>query len=224
MIGRHPFAAVSAGILALLLLGTEATVLAAPDTWDNLTKVKSKRLDNVYLLPGADFRQFNKVMLDLTEVAFAKNWRRDYNRSTSTGDQITERELQEMIEEARTGARDVFAEALTEGGYVVVTEPGPDVLRLRTAVIDISVVAPEPMTAGRSRVYSSEAGDATLVVEVRDSETGAILGRAVDQRIVDGTSFQRRTSVSNRSDFRQLVRRWAKATVQGLNELRQLSR
>ena len=50
-----------------------------PPTWDNLVLVKSKRLEAVYLLPGADFRTYTKVMLDPTEVAFRKDWMRDYN-------------------------------------------------------------------------------------------------------------------------------------------------
>src|SRR5436190_362149 len=77
-------------------------------------------------------------------------------------------------------ATDIFTKAFNEGGYPVVAAPGPDVLRVRVAVMNITVTAPEAQTAGRSRSYAEEAGYATLVVEVRDSVTGAILGRAVD--------------------------------------------
>jgi hypothetical protein len=38
------------------------------------------------------------------------------------------------------------------------------------------------MEPGRSHTYSREAGEATLVLEVKDSLSGELLGRAVDER------------------------------------------
>ena len=48
----------ASAVMAAMLMGTGASaVLAAPPpTWDNLVFVKTKRLDAVYILPGADFR------------------------------------------------------------------------------------------------------------------------------------------------------------------------
>jgi hypothetical protein len=52
-------------LAAACLLVTAAGVAAAPPTeWDGLVQVPSKRLDHVYLQPGADFRGYTKVMLD----------------------------------------------------------------------------------------------------------------------------------------------------------------
>jgi hypothetical protein len=44
-----------------------------PTTWDHLVRVESKNFGSVFVLPGADFRPYTKVMLDPTEVAFDKN-------------------------------------------------------------------------------------------------------------------------------------------------------
>src|SRR5664279_311742 len=52
---------------------------AASNDRDGLVEVKSKRLDHVYLRPGADFRGYTKVMLDPTQVTFASNWLTDLN-------------------------------------------------------------------------------------------------------------------------------------------------
>ena len=79
------------------------------------------------------------------------------------------------------------------------------------------------MTAGRTRVYSVEAGEATLVLEARDSTTGALLGRALDRRIAGDDTRGMRNAVSNEADFRLLFRQWANASVKGLNELKTLS-
>ena len=77
--------------------------------------------------------------------------------------------------------------------------------------------------AGRSRTYANEAGHATLVIEVHDSMTGAILGRAVDGRLAGDTDAFMRNSVTNRADFRQLIKLWASNSVRGLGELKALS-
>jgi hypothetical protein len=208
-------------IASLVLLGGPAGAATPPDSWDGLVKVNSKRSDVVYLQPGADFRGYTKVMLDPTEVAFAKNWQRSQN----SGDRrlsgtISDRQVQDAISKGIAASNQIFAEAWVSGGYPVVTEPGPDVMRVRTGIMNIWVSAPEVPTAGRSHTFAPEAGQATYFVEARDSLTGAILGRAVDQRFAGETAHNWRTSVSNRADFRELVEAWAKASVRGLNALK----
>ncbi|HEU4497962.1 MAG TPA: DUF3313 domain-containing protein, partial [Sphingomicrobium sp.] len=70
---------------ALAMAAAAAPVTAkAPETWDGLIQVKSKKLALAYLLPHADFRAYSKVMFDQPQVAFAKNWQRDFNRSAMT--------------------------------------------------------------------------------------------------------------------------------------------
>lgn len=212
-------------LVSLAILSAGATAAAKPPaTWDGLVQVPSKKLSLVYLAPGADFRGYTKVILDPTQVAFAKDWQRDYNRSTSSlSGRISDTDVQEAITEGAQKAGEIFAEAWTKGGYAVVHEPGPDVLIVTTGVANISLNAPDKMTAGRTRTFAPEAGRATFVVEVRDSQTRALLGRAVDQRVVGDSMQAWRTSVSNRSDFRREVERWADISVRGMAELKALS-
>jgi uncharacterized protein DUF3313 len=208
---------------ALLSLGGSA-IGKPPATWDGLVQVKSKRLDLVYLQPGADFHGYTKVIVEPTEVAFAKNWQRDYNRSTaSLSSRISDSDVQDAISSGVKEATEIFTQAWAKGGYQVVAAPGPDVLRVKTGVVNIHVSAPDNMTAGRSYSFSQDAGRATLFVEARDSETGALLGRAVDQKIVGDNGGLRRTTVSNRGDFRDQVAQWADSSVRGLTELKSLS-
>jgi uncharacterized protein DUF3313 len=217
---------------ALLKVALAGVILAAgfpaaakaPSTWDGLIQVKSKQLDLVYLQPGADFRGYTKVLVEPTEVAFAKNWQREYNRSTaSLSSRISDSDIRAAISDGVKAASDIFTQAWTKGGYQVVTEPGPDVLRVKTGIVNISVNAPDTMSPGRSYSFSPEAGRATLFVEARDSVTGALLGRAVDQRIIGENNAAWRTSVSNRGDFRDQVQRWADISVRGMSELKALS-
>jgi hypothetical protein len=69
-----------------------------------------------------------------------------------------------------------------------------------------------------------EAGHATLFVELRDSTTGALLGRALDKRATRDTGrVQSSNRVTNISDFRVLFKQWADISIKGFNELREMS-
>ena len=208
-----------------LMAGPISVAAKAPDTWDGLAKVKSKRLDLAYLLPGADFRGYTKVMLDPTELAFAKNWQKDYNSSTGgrISARISDRDIEEALVKGVAESNEIFAEAWVKGGYQLVTAPGPDVLRIKTGIMNIRVNAPDVQSAGRSYSFSREAGEATFFVEARDSLSGALLGRAVDQRYAGEGGQAWRTRGTNRDDFRQLAEEWGRDAVRGLNELKSLS-
>lgn len=217
---------------AIKVLGATIALLAlpviadakTPATWDGLVHVKAKRLDTAYLKPFADFRPYNKVMLDPAEVAMAKDWQRDYNlRRGSLASRVSDDDVRKGIEEAQQALDDMLAKRFAEAGFEVVSAPGPDVLRLTVAIIDLNITAPDTQTAARARTYSLEAGQATLVIEARDSVSNQLMGRGVDRRTAgDGMSY-RRTSVSNRADFEELFDSWARDSAKGLTELRQMS-
>jgi hypothetical protein len=214
--------------MRLLALAMTAVALVAvaplaaqdPSTLEGLVKVPGARADAVYLSPGVDFRSYTKVMLDPTEVAFRRNFVRNYNRSVGTGRRLSDDEVQRAADQVRSGFGEIFADTYRGAGYEVVTQPGPDVLRLRTGVLNLYVAAPDQTSAGRTRSYSVEAGEATLVIEARDSLSGALLGRAFDQRIVGDDTVGMRTSASNRADFEQMFRYWARTSLRGLEELK----
>ena len=209
--------------LALALMGIAAPAAAqeGQTTWDDLHLAKSSKSQRLYLLPGADFRPYNKVMLDTTEVAFRKNWVRDYNRSSpGVSRRISDEDVARASQEISKGFGEIFAQEYQKAGFQVVSSPGPDVLRVRTGVIDLAVNSPDLRSASRSYSASWEAGEATVVVEARDSSTGALLGRALDRRLAGDTQPYLRNSVTNKADFKILFRKWAKASIAGLNRLK----
>jgi len=221
---RHRFSVTAATLIGAITFSAALAAENPSSSWDGLIAVKSKRLDAVYLMPDADFRTYTKVMFDPVEVALKKNWLRDYNRTAGDlSGQISNADVQKAFETIRTKFGDIFAKAYSDAGYQVVTTPGPDVLRVRTGVMNLSVTAPDTRPAGSSRTYSREAGEATLILEARDSESGALMGRAVDRRLAGDTSRLMRNSVTNRSDFSRLFADWAKESVDGLAELKALS-
>jgi hypothetical protein len=207
-----------------MLAATPLAALEGEATWDGLTKVEAKKLDEVYLRPQADFREYTKVMIDPTEVSFRKNWQRDQNRaSVGLMNHVSDADARRILDDAQTSFQRLFAEAYTKDGYQVVTAPGPDVLRISTAIVNLDVTAPDTMSPGISRTYSRDAGEATLVLEARDSLTGELLGRALDERETSDMGPYIRNSATNAVEFEQVFRRWAETSAEGLAELKSLS-
>lgn len=216
----------------LAMVAALATVLAAggvaradspaDSSWDGLVEIKPKRMDEVFVAPGADFRPYTKVMLDQTEVAFRKDWRKNMNDTRSTSRKIDDTEAAKIMAAASSNFADVWAKALGKAGYQVVTAPGADVLRLSPSIVDLYINAPDTMEAGRVQSYTTEAGEATLILEARDSRTNALLGRVVDRRETRSStgSLQPTSRVTNQSDFRLLFGQWASIAAKGLDELK----
>jgi hypothetical protein len=212
-------------IIAAVLLVTAAPLVAqaTDDNWDGLVRVNSERMELVYLAPEADFRPFTKVMLDPSMMAVEKNWLRDQRRrSTGLSGAVSERDVVRALEAGQRQFDEFFAEAFTKAGFEVVTAPGPEVVRISPGVFDIDVFAPDT-SVGRNRSFSEDAGAATVIIEVRDSISNALLGRAVERRIAGDNGSWVRNSASNRADFDRLFRRWAEVSAEGLTELKALS-
>jgi hypothetical protein len=113
----------------------------------------------------------------------------------------------------------VFTEELTKNGYPVVDESGDDVLRVSAAIVNLYITAPEKMSAGRSRTYTTSAGHMTLIAELRDSVTGKLMARAVDSvQGRDTGNFQITNSVTNMSSARTALIKWARVLREGLDE------
>jgi hypothetical protein len=186
---------------------------------DGLVKIKAKGLDQAFLLPGADFSGYKKVMIAPSEVAFQKNWLRDMNNNAMTlSHRMSDKDANKIIAAARSGFDEIWVEAFKKAGYEVVTEPGTDVLKLVPSVFDLYINAPDVATAGRSQSYTVQAGEASMSLDVRDSVGGTLLGRAIDRRTA-GTDMGRvqwTTSVSNRADFGSLFKSWASRAAKGL--------
>src|SRR5215469_12292495 len=99
---RHWFSSAALCLVVALTPLPLAARDSLPASWDNLVRVDSKRFAGVYLLPGADFRTYTKVMLDPTEIAFNKNWKRDYNASSmSLSMRITDDDIRKSSDRAR---------------------------------------------------------------------------------------------------------------------------
>ncbi len=195
-----------------------------PESWAGLVEVRARQLDAAYLLPGADFRPYTKVMLDEPQGAFRNNWLRSVNSGSASRarTRVTEADAERILATVSTNTTDIFAREFERAGFKVVTAAGPDVLRVRIGVVNLFVNAPDTMSASRSRSFTTNAGEATLIMELRDSQTKALLASVADRRQTQGPGGQA-TSVSNVSEFNSLASRWARTAATGLVDLKAVS-
>lgn len=215
-------------IAAALVMSIGSNANAAgdrPPTWDGLVEVKPEKLQVAYLAPGADFRPYSKIMIDRTEVAFRKDWVKDINDTRGAARRVTDADVAEVVAAARSKVDDIFQESFTKAGYTAATAPAADTLRVSIGVLNLYVNAIDPINTGGSPVVTAEAGEATLVIELRDSLTGALLGRVLDRRVAEhmGDNPQVSTKISNKQDFRELCRLWADFAASGLGKLKAIS-
>jgi hypothetical protein len=136
---------------------------------------------------------------------------------------VTQGHADKVLEAARTNFSDIFNEAFTKAGWQIVDKPGENVLRVTPGVMNLYLFAPDVQAAGRTTQYVAESGEATLVIEVRDSLTNALLGRFFDRREAGSDMPQMASRVSNTADFRALFRQWSGIAVNGLTVLKEVS-
>lgn len=201
--------------LALAVLFGSVTVAAedTPERFDGLKPVADPKVAMAYVDPDADFSVFNQVAILDPLVAFRANWQRDQNRSRSRN--LRTSDVERIKADVANLFREVFIERLENAGYAVTTEAGEDVLILRPAIVDLDITAADVRTAGRSRTYTTTNGAATLYLELFDSLSGDILGRAADRRVARqaGGRMTWNNRVTNVAEARRMFGRWADQLV-----------
>ena len=104
--------------------------------------------------------------------------------------------------------------------YTLTDQAGPDVMMVRGALLDVVSFVP-PERTGRGNIYLSSVGAVTLVIELRDAESNAVIARIVDRRAAQppGSVAQPSNTVTNRADVRRLANRWANRLREKLDDL-----
>ena len=182
----------------------------------------TKDIAFVWAEPGADLSQYKRIHLVEPEVAFKKNWKKDFNRSSANRlDTVTSSDMERIKKDVAALFMEVFTEELKAGGYTLTEERAEDVLLVTPAIIDLYVTAPDTRSSSRSKSYSTSAGSMTLYMKLYDSETDDLLAKALDPTSDrDDGMMQWSTSVSNRAAARRMMKPWAEALRGGLDESR----
>jgi hypothetical protein len=211
-------------ILSMIFLGTAPLNALAkkkdelPEyTVEGLKRIHdTKDIAVVYAEPGATLEQYNRIYMAEPYVAFKKNWQRDQNRGRI---KISSNDMERIKNDVKKLFIEVFTEELQKGGYEMATERAEDVLIIKPAILDLYVNAPDTMNAGRSATFTTTAGSMTLYLELYDSMTDDLLAKALDPRADrESSHMQWSTKVSNRQAALRMMRPWAEALRNGLDE------
>ena len=181
----------------------------------------TKDIALVYAEPGATLSQYERIYLVEPYVAFKKHWKREQNQGRL---KISNNDMERIKKSVSELFMQVFTEELEKGGYVLATERAEDVLIVKPAIIDLNITAPDNLSAGRTTTYTTHAGSMTLYMELYDSETDDLLAKALDPKMDRESAYmQWQTRASNRAAGVRMMRPWAIALRNGLDEARKSS-
>ena len=206
---------VSLSMLTMLLtLGCASTSETLPTTTpDGLDLVRSDKHSAVYIKPEAQLDIYNEFAIVPCEVAFRKNWQRDYNSShRSSGQQIKERDIDRIKRELGEECTAFFTDALSkEPSYNLVTEwqQGQDVLLVRPNIVNLNITSPDVSSPSMTRSYSASAGSMTLYLELIDAETSEVLVRAYDSKADPDSFVNYANKITNRQAADRMLKNWA---------------
>ena len=202
------------------------TLQSGPDaevTVDGLYRVDNSVMELAYMKPGWDLRGYTAMLIDPVTVAYKTDPRgrqRDAGGGTVSGNFALSAN---QMENFKSLFQEAVVDALSkDGGYRIVDTPGPDVLRITADLIDLIIAVPTAAVAANSTMIGRSAGAVTLVMEIRDSQSGEIIARAADRRSPGG-GFGGMVQVSPqavRADMRRLFESWATILRERLDDLR----
>ena len=215
-----------ATLLASLLVitgcaGTAASIdTTAELTFDGLAPIKNSNFREAWADPEVDFNQYDKIILGDAEFEFRavkKTSRMSSMRTSSTSEFWIDDKNRARLVETVTA---VFSEELANAkGFTITEERGPNTLVLVGALHDIVSRVP-PQMVGAGEIYLASIGEATLILEARDSMSGETIFRAVDRRKIErmGDAIQA-NSVTTWAEVRRWARRWATRLRSGLESI-----
>jgi hypothetical protein len=195
------------------LLGAAAAVGpwgAAGAAQEALVPQPSRYLDQFWVQPKADFAAYRSVLVDPARVSFYRNWLKDMNQARFGTRRVTQEEVDRIAHDAAASLQGILVDAFRRHGYSIAATAGPGVLRISPRIEDLYVNAPERDSPWPSRTFTREAGDAVLVMEIRDSASGALLGRVRHHGVADQMRrIERSNDARTRFWFDALFTRWA---------------
>jgi len=207
------------GVVGVLAAGCAATGprvprLGSEKSFDGLLVVENARASAAWINPDFDLSIYSKVKLQGAGIEYRPTRGRS-SRASATEFPMTEGAKARL----RQIMQDAFREEMAQSQRFELTdESGPDVLLVWGGLLDVVSHVP-PQRGGRSDVFLRSVGAATLVIELRDSESNAILARMLDRRAAERISggFPS-NAATNAGEVRRIARTWARLLRQRLDE------
>ena len=210
---------------AALVIGctAEPTIQSGPNaemSFDGLVRIENARFIGAWIDPDIDLTQYTKIIPGGAEFEFraVKNTGNlQRSRSNQTEFWISDANRERLIETVSA----VFEEELQASQhFTIADESGPDALIIIGGLHDIVSQTP-PQMVGRGDIFLSSLGEATLIIELRDSLSGETIYRAIERRAVQNVGGQmiRSNQATNWAEVRRWARRWAVSLREGLDSI-----
>ncbi len=211
-------------VLSLVACASEPTIQTGPDaeiTFDGLVRIDNSAFSNAWIDPDVDLTQYTKIMPGGAEFEF-----RAVKKSTSASMARRANESEYWIsDENKEKVREIVTlafreELLQSEHFEFANTRGPDTLIIVGGLHDIVSRVP-PDIVGRGEIYLASVGEATLILEARDSLSGETIYRAIDRRSAEqaGGRLTMSNAVRTASEVRRLAKRWASRLRVGLDSI-----
>jgi len=193
-------------------------------TADGLVRVDKSVVDAAWVKPDFDLTPYSKLMIVSAGVYYKKlkpvKGTAFANRSNGQSEFPVKEESKTKFNEI---LREEFIKELSKlQRYRIVDKAGPDVLELSGAVIDVESNVPPYMNSPGVGIYLTSVGAATLLIELRDSQSNELLGRAADRRAADAPVAINVNTVTGWSEVRLLAQSWASLVRERLEEIEKI--
>jgi len=200
-------------VLAFAVFGcaTEpVATISSTVNYEGLADVRKPYFDVAQVRPETVFSAYDGVIVSAPELAFRTP---DRSQQQFPLNEDQKRRFQTALAEAFS------LDFSNLQNLDLKDQPGPGVLELTVRVENITVTVP----TGRSPQLGfalSAVGEATLILELHDSESGEILARGVDSRPVQGAAVRQGDEMVTRwEDVEKLCARWASMARERLDAL-----
>ena len=153
------------GLLAAFALGVSLSACTTVET-QSFDVRKNSAVESAQISTDADFSKYDSLLAEDMGIFFPQN--------AASSDEDTQR--------IRQIFRTAFIAELQ--GYDIVQEPGPRTMAVQASLIDLRNSSGAPLPGMRREVRDMAAtGSIVFLMEMKDSESGAILARAADSAI-----------------------------------------
>ena len=193
-------------------------------TVDGLRLVQWEPFRTTYVKPGADLQRYTKVAVQEVTVSYKTPPRPGHFEQDGIDPNYA------LPDSALVSLKKYFHEAFVKAlgeskEFTIVDAPGPDVLLLSGHIVNLEIsVPPERDQDPDETIIASSAGQMTLILDARDSQSGEPLVRVGQVRAIqmaDG-GFYESDPVSNSSAVREMFEAWASDLRRELDQFRAL--
>ena len=145
-------------------------------SYDGLQRRDSKVFEHLWVRKYFDVRSYHKVIFKSPHIEYRPVMKGQ--TGAEAGVALTQRQKDSLYDILNKAFQSELAKSKF---FQLTTEPGPDVLLIRGDLLDVVSHVPADASGKNDLLKVAEVGEATLVMELYDSESDSIMVRAIER-------------------------------------------